>query len=78
MKTTFQKLKPRIVQYKDYTQFFNDNFRKKLLENLSLKNVNTNSNGIDQMTPRKKKYIRGNNKPFFNTKLSSAHKKERN
>ena len=31
MKTTFQKLKPRIVQYRDYTQFSNDNFRKKLI-----------------------------------------------
>ena len=28
MQTTFQKLKPRIVQYRDYTQFPNDNFRK--------------------------------------------------
>ena len=46
MKTTFQKLKPRIVQYKDYTQFSNDDFRKKLLENLSLENINTNSNGL--------------------------------
>ena len=36
MKTTFQKLKPRIVQYTDHTQFSNDDFRKKLLENLSL------------------------------------------
>ena len=65
MKTTFQKLKPRIVQYRDCAQFFNDNFRKKLLENLSLENINTNSNGLekilqicmntlDQMAPRKK------------------------
>ena len=65
MKTTFQKLKPRIVQYRDYTQFSNENFRKKLLENLSLENINTNSNGLenfiqicmntlDQMAPRKK------------------------
>ena len=38
MKTTFQKLKPRIVRYRDYTQFSNDNFRKKVLENLSLEN----------------------------------------
>ena len=38
IKTTFQKLKPRIVQYRDYTQFSNDNFRKKVLENLSLEN----------------------------------------
>ena len=65
MKTPFQKLKPRIVQYRDYTQFSNDNFRKKLLEKLCLENINTNSNGLakflqicvntlDQMAPRKK------------------------
>ena len=68
MKTTFQKLKPRIVQYRDYTQFSNDNFRKKLLEKLCLENINTNSNGLakflqicvntlDQMAPRKKIHI---------------------
>ena len=65
MKTTFQKLKPRIVQYRDYAQISNDNFKKKLLENLTLEKVNTNSNGLekflqicmntlDQMAPRKK------------------------
>ena len=65
MKTTFQKLKIRVVQYRDYTQFFNDNFREKLLKNLCLENINTNSNGLkiffricintlDQMAPRKK------------------------
>ena len=59
------KLKPRIVRYRDYTEFSNDNFRKKLLENLYLGNINTNSNGLekfdqicintlDQMPPRKK------------------------
>ena len=30
MKTTSQKLKPRTVQYQDYTQFSNNNFRKNL------------------------------------------------
>ena len=65
MKTTFQKLKIRVVQYRDHTQFFNDNFREKLLKNLCLENINTNSNGLkiffqicintlDQMAPRKK------------------------
>ena len=29
IKTTFPKLKLRIVHYRDYTQFSNDNFRKK-------------------------------------------------
>ena len=85
MKTTFQKLKPRIVQYRDYAQFSNDNFRKMLLEKSCLENINTSSNGLakflqiymntlDQMTPRKRN-IRGNNMPFFNKGLSCAHKK---
>ena len=65
MKTSFQKLKSRIGQYRDYTQFSNDDFRKKLLGHVSLEYINTNSNGLkkfihicintlDQMAPRKK------------------------
>ena len=46
MKSTFQ-MEPRIVKYRDYTQFSNDNFRKKLLQNLCLENINTNSNGLE-------------------------------
>ena len=79
-------MKSRNVQYRDYTQFFNDNFRKKILENLSLENINTNSHGLeiflqicintlDQMVLRKKN-IRGNHMPFFNEELSSAHSKK--
>ena len=49
MRTTFQKLKPRIVKYRDYTQFSNGDFRKKLRENLSLENVNTNSNVLEKL-----------------------------
>ena len=70
MKTTFQRPKPRIIQYRDYTQFFNDNFKKILLENSYLENTYTNShalakflqiymNTLGQMTPRKK-YILDN------------------
>ena len=87
LKTTFQKLKPKIVQYRDYTKFSNDEFRKKLVENLSLLNISTDGNGLekflqtcintlDQSAPRKRKYVRGNNMPFFNKALSSAQKKE--
>ena len=79
-------MKPKIVQYRDYTKFSNDEFRKKLVENLSLQNIPTDGNGLekflqicintlDQFAPRKKKYVRGNNMPFFNKALSSAHKK---
>ena len=48
LKTTFQKLKPKIVHYRDYTKFSNDDFRRKLLTNLSLENINTNSNGLER------------------------------
>ena len=52
---------------------------------LCLENINANSNGLakflqicmntlDQMAPRKKIHS-GNNMPFFNKELSSAHKK---
>ena len=79
MKTTFQKLMPRFVQYRDYTQFLNDNFRRKLLEKLCLEDINTNSSGLakflqicmstlDQIAPRKKN-IRGNNMPCFNKEI---------
>ena len=33
MKTTFQNLKPRIVQYRDYAQFSNDNLGKSFWKN---------------------------------------------
>ena len=80
------KTEPIIVQYRDYTQFSYDNFRETLPEKLCLENINTNSNGLakllqvcmntlDQMAPRKRKYIRGNNMPFLHKELSSAHKK---
>ena len=81
-------MKPRIVQYRDCTQFSSDNFRKKLLENLSLENINPNSNGLEKfiqiciktlnrVAPRIK-YIRSNNVQFFNKELSNVYKKKRN
>ena len=77
MKTTFQKLKPRIVQYRDYTQFSNDNFRKKVLENLSLETriltVMVLMVSI-QIALRKKTYF-AIICYFFNKELTSAHKK---
>ena len=48
MKTTFQKLKPKIVNYSDYSGFSNDGFRKNLLHNLSLEIINTNNNGLEK------------------------------
>ena len=39
MKTTYEKLKPRIVNYKDYKNFCNDTFRQILLKKLSTENI---------------------------------------
>ena len=46
-KTTFQKMKPKIVLYRDYIKFSNDNFRKKLLMNLSMESIGTNTNSLE-------------------------------
>ena len=81
MKTTFPKLKLRIVQYRDYTQFSNNNLRKKCLVNLSLENINNNIKflqicitALAQIAPREK----NNNMPFCNKELSSTNKQEGN
>ena len=44
MKTTFQKLKLFM------TEIFNEDFRRYLLQNLSLENINTNSNGFEKFS----------------------------
>ena len=72
METIFQKLKARIVHYVRYTEFSNVDYRKNLLQNLSLENINTKNkllkkilqiciNTLDQIAPRKKKDVRDNN-----------------
>ena len=47
MKTTFQKLKRKIVLCRDYGKFFIDFFCKKLLKNLWMEDI-TNSNGLER------------------------------
>ena len=80
MKTTNQKLDPKITHYRDYNTFCNDNFREHLLSALVMENLDTN-NGLekfivvcvktlDRFAPYKKKHLRGNNMPFMNKSLS--------
>ena len=86
MKTTYEKLKPRIVNYRDYKNFCNDTFWQVLLGKLSTENINTNWSGFEKplqicidtsniFAPCKKKYSRGNNMPFVNKSLKKAHMK---
>ena len=82
MKTTYQKLDPKITHYRDYSTFCNDNFREHLLSALVTENLDTNNSlekfpvvcvkTLDIFAPYKKKYLRGNNMPFMNKSLSRA------
>ena len=80
-KMTFQKFKPRIINYRDYKFFDNVSYRDKLLQEISNSYLKFNDNGfsgffdicrttLDQHAPRKKKYARGNHMPFIKKTLS--------
>ena len=88
MKLLFKNLNLELFNIETILNFLMIILEIKFLENLSLENTTSNSNGLeiffqicmdtlDQRAPRKK-CICGNNMPFFNKELSSAHKKERN
>ena len=80
-KMTFQKLKPRIINYRDYKHFNNERFRCDLMSELSNTKLEFNNNSfteffnicrstLDQHAPRKQKHARGNHMPFMNKTLS--------
>ena len=83
MKTSYQKIDPRVINYWGYASFSNGSFRELLLENIkgklsensdkSLSNfINTGNSVLDRQLPKKKKYFRGNQLPFMNKTLSKA------
>ena len=84
LKMRFQKLLPRIISYGDFSNYHNANFINSLTEIL-FEGENTESfvkdpdcfykvctEVLNQHAPRKKKYVRGNNKRFMNKALSKA------
>ena len=81
MKTFFEKLQPRVVNYRDYKYFENDRFRTDLLSEFGKANIEEKENGLNNLlnackrildihAPRKQKYTKGKNKPFMNKALS--------
>ena len=81
MKTIFEKLQPRVVNYRDYKYFENDRFRTGLLSEFGKANIKEKENGLNNLlnackrmldihAPRKQKYARGNHMPFMNKALS--------
>ena len=84
LKMHFRKLPPRIISYRDFSNYHNANFINSLTEIL-FEGENTESfvkdpdcfykvctEVLNQHAPRKKKYVRGNNKRFMNKALSKA------
>ena len=80
-KMAFQKLKPTVINYRDYKHFNNERFRDDLLSELSNSCLefdnnsfdeffNTFQSTFDQHAPRKQKYARGNHMPFMTKILS--------
>ena len=81
MKKSFKKFQPRIMNYRSYKHFSNDTFRKDLTDKLSNEKFVINDHGLKRFcelsvnvlnthAPRKKKYARGNQMPFFTKELS--------
>ena len=83
MKTSFERLKPRVINYRDYKSFENKLFREELLFELSNSALEKNADGfqefieiyqktVNQYAPAKQKLVRGNHLPFMNKTLSKA------
>ena len=78
MKTTFEKLKPNIIHYRDYRKFLNDNSGKILFPVYQLKVLELEKclqiciKTLDEFAPQQKKYSRENNMPFINKTIKKV------
>ena len=81
LKTHFPRLKPNIVNYRDYKGFVNDYFRSELLQEInSLDSDLTNFKGIqytrqrvlDKHTSLKKRHVRDNQQHFMDKELNQT------
>ena len=76
MRACFVKQTPKVVYYRDYKKFSNDLFRNDILQAQALtdtkENVQTTIVNIfnEHAPPQKRRYVRANQAPFMNKKLS--------
>ena len=78
-KTSFKKLKSKIVTYCDYKRFNNEKFRESLITYFSMnKNISYDAfenfvvQTLDKMAPIRQKYVRGSQSPFMNKDIHQA------
>ena len=77
LKTTFEKVKPKEIMYRDYKHFNENKFREELNNSLSkcttyIEFENTFMNILQHNAPLKKKYIRANHAPYMTKILRKA------
>ena len=81
LKTYFQKAKPRIIKYRDYKHFDNNDVRDELIRELSSNNIqsddlarftNISKMILEKKAPLKERYVRYNQAKFMNKILQKA------
>ena len=75
LKTTFQKSEPKQLTYRDFNNFYFESFKNDLLENVVTCDRSYDefdrklTTVLNKHTPKKKKRLRGNQKPHINKTL---------
>ena len=81
LETYFQKAKPRIIKYRNYKYFNNNDFRDELIRELSSNNIqsddltrftNISKMILEKKAPLKERYVRYNQAKFMNKNLQKA------
>ena len=77
LKSTFKKIPPKLLQYRNYDKFCNEEFVSLLLNKNALESdlesfIDVTIGVLNSLVPLKKKIIRGNQQPFMNKILNKA------
>ena len=82
MKACFQKQKPKVITYRDYKNFSENDYRQQITYELSLIGhaneipfdvfMTTCKKSLDKAAPVKQKYVRSNQSPFLNKQILKA------
>ena len=81
LKTYFKKAKPRIIKYRDYKHFDNNEYRNELIKELPSNNMqsddlarftNISKMILEKKAPLKESYVRYNQAKFMNKILQKA------
>ena len=78
MKTSFERLKPRVINYRNHKSFENEFLREELYMNYQIQHLREMQMVLKSLknskhhTPTKLKYVRGNHLPYTNKTLSES------